>query len=146
VASYDVDGALKWLCQAGGTGADFTDGIANGPAQQVYVCGFFNGTVTFGTNVLTSRASQDLFVANLSYDLEPWRLRFDLPFKSGSNTELMLRMQGLTGARSVTLLGSTNLMAWEPILTLTTSGDRLEVPISGLTNRPARFLRALVPE
>jgi hypothetical protein len=66
VAKFNNSGGVVWLQQLGGSGYDSASSIATDSAGNLYVAGIFTGTVTFGTNTLTSAGSYDIFL--LSYD------------------------------------------------------------------------------
>jgi hypothetical protein len=66
LAKYAPDGSLVWVTQAGGSAHDGNGVLALDPEGGVFLSGFFTGSATFGTNVLTSKAStydQDVFFA-----------------------------------------------------------------------------------
>lgn len=68
VAKISPAGQWLWAVRAGGTGDEYGTGIALDAAGNIYVCGNFQGTSTFGTQVLTGMGGmyQDIFVAKLS--------------------------------------------------------------------------------
>lgn len=66
LARYSPDGAVEWVTQAGGSSIDGNGILAPDPEGGVFLGGYFRGSATVGTNVLTSRASlydQDVFFA-----------------------------------------------------------------------------------
>lgn len=70
VARLDPDAHVVWAVAVGGPGADEGRGIAVSPAGDVYVTGFFSGTVDFdpgpGRTELTSAGSSDAFLLRLN--------------------------------------------------------------------------------
>jgi hypothetical protein len=65
VASLSANGSFQWAKRAGGVADDRGRGIAVDASGDVVICGWFNGTGTFGT-ITTNATSNDLFVAKLS--------------------------------------------------------------------------------
>jgi hypothetical protein len=64
VAAYTPAGALQWVRGAGGPLNDAGQGIAVGPAGEVYVTGFYAGAASFGQSVsLTTTAPYNAFLA-----------------------------------------------------------------------------------
>jgi hypothetical protein len=147
VACYDVGGALRWAQSAGGPAADFGGGIAAGSRpDEVYVCGGFTGAAVFGTNMLTSVGPQDLFVSRIGRPFDGSGLRWDPPGLSPDGRELRLRVRGLSGAPSVVMLGSTNLVFWEPMLSNAVPSSEWEFTLPVPPAASQRFFRAAVPD
>jgi hypothetical protein len=67
VAKYDTNGNLIWVKKLGGGGDDRGGGISvsNG---NVYVTGFFQGTVNFGGTILSSSGGYDIFIVKFTGD------------------------------------------------------------------------------
>jgi hypothetical protein len=63
MAKLDPSGNPLWAVRAGGTSYDNAAGIAFDNAGNVYVCGYYNNTATFGSQTLTSVGGDDMFVA-----------------------------------------------------------------------------------
>jgi hypothetical protein len=63
IARYDASGNAVWALSAGGTGADFGQGIATDGAGNSVITGYFAGTANFGATPLVSAGGNDLFVA-----------------------------------------------------------------------------------
>ncbi|GAB3171676.1 SBBP repeat-containing protein [Telluribacter humicola] len=63
VAKFDNNGNLQWTQKAGGAGDDSGEGIAVDEHGMAYTTGYFSGTATFGTTILTSSGGNDVFVA-----------------------------------------------------------------------------------
>ncbi len=75
VARYTADGELVWARQAGGGGADSSQGIAMLPGGGVAIIGDFSGTARFGAGeagetVLESAGDTDVFLAALDAEGE----------------------------------------------------------------------------
>jgi hypothetical protein len=68
VAKISPVGQWLWAVRAGGAGDEYGMGIALDGLGNICVCGSFEGTSTFGTQVLTGMGGmyQDIFVAKLS--------------------------------------------------------------------------------
>ncbi|MBM45871.1 MAG: hypothetical protein CL458_06390, partial [Acidimicrobiaceae bacterium] len=67
VTKYNAAGAHQWTTTFGGTGADKGEEVAVDSAGNVYVTGYFSGTVDFGAgNVASSNNSFDAFVTKLN--------------------------------------------------------------------------------
>jgi hypothetical protein len=63
VAKYDSTGVFMWAQRAGGTLEDRAQSISTDAIGNCYVIGFFNGTATVGTTILTSADSTDIWIA-----------------------------------------------------------------------------------
>lgn len=68
VAGLDTAGIWKWVLQGGGRWEDRGNGLAVDQECNVYVTGYFQDTVTFGTLTDTSVYRKDIFVAKLASD------------------------------------------------------------------------------
>jgi len=70
IAKYNSTGTFQWAIEIGGTGADGGRSIALDAAGNIYITGYFNGTVDFdpsaGVFNITSTAGQDAFIAKYS--------------------------------------------------------------------------------
>ena len=66
IAKYDANGNLVWVKQAGGTGYEEGTSIATDGSNNIIVTGGFQGTVTFGTTILTSSGLMEMFI--VKYD------------------------------------------------------------------------------
>jgi len=65
VAKLDSNGYWLWVEPVGGTGWDQGNSICIGPDGDIYVTGFFSGTVYFGETKLTSKGYVDIFIAKI---------------------------------------------------------------------------------
>jgi hypothetical protein len=63
IAKYDATGAVLWVKQAGGTSSDEGYDIAVDNSGNSYVTGYFSGSATFGSTILTGSGSADIFIA-----------------------------------------------------------------------------------
>ena len=63
VAKYDPNGNILWAQCAGGAQFEFSLGVGSNSIGETFVTGLFQSTVSFGSSVLTSVGSQDVFVA-----------------------------------------------------------------------------------
>ena len=67
VAKYaSTNGASMWVDHFGGTGYDVGNGVAVDKSDNVLSTGYFQQTVNFGTELLTSAGGQDIFLIKLS--------------------------------------------------------------------------------
>jgi hypothetical protein len=66
VAKYNVNGVLQWVQSAGGELNDYANSIAIDAVGNVYVAGYYQGTITFGNTSKTSKGAHDIFVAKYS--------------------------------------------------------------------------------
>ncbi|HLG34324.1 MAG TPA: gliding motility-associated C-terminal domain-containing protein [Bacteroidia bacterium] len=90
VMKQNASGNVMWAVKAGGNNSDRATSIGSDAAGNIYVCGYFSGTATFGSIQLTSVSNtEDIFVAKLNPSGSfLWAQRF-----GGDNIELAL---GLT--------------------------------------------------
>jgi Beta-propeller repeat len=63
VVKYDNAGLVQWVQRAGGTGIDYASSLALDVSGNIYITGYFNNTITFGSSTLTSAGGSDIFVA-----------------------------------------------------------------------------------
>jgi len=56
-------GAVVWAIDGGGSNYDYATGVAVDGSGNVYVCGYYSGSMTFGSYSQSSYGSYDLFVA-----------------------------------------------------------------------------------
>jgi hypothetical protein len=66
VAKLDSSGEFLWAVRAGGTSGEGGAGVAVDGAGNSYVTGSFRESATFGSTMLTSADSSDVFVAKLN--------------------------------------------------------------------------------
>ncbi|MCC7301041.1 MAG: SBBP repeat-containing protein [Bacteroidia bacterium] len=65
VVKYNSSGVEQWAVKLGGSQNDYAYGIVSDGANNVFITGFFQSSVTFGPNNLTSSGWGDIFVAKL---------------------------------------------------------------------------------
>lgn len=69
IAKYDPNGNLIWATKVGGTGNDIGVAITTDATSNIYVTGYFNGSVDFdpgvAANIKTSAGLTDIFVLKL---------------------------------------------------------------------------------
>ena len=64
LAKYDLEGNLLWAISEGGSGNDKAVGVSYDAAGNIYICGQYEGTVTFGgKKTITANGDKDMFVA-----------------------------------------------------------------------------------
>ncbi|MFN3405290.1 MAG: T9SS type A sorting domain-containing protein [Cytophagaceae bacterium] len=67
VAKYDANGTFVWVIPIGGTGKDIVHGLATDEDDNIYVTGYFGGTVDFDPSSavfnLISNGGRDIFLA-----------------------------------------------------------------------------------
>ncbi len=64
IARYDTAGVCQWVRSAGGTaGVEEAYGIAADASGNVYICGIYSSTATFGSYSVTSVGGSDVFLA-----------------------------------------------------------------------------------
>jgi hypothetical protein len=77
LAKYDANGFHLWSKRFGSTGADAAHGVAVDADGNVFVTGYFSGTVDFGGGGLTSAGGWDIFLAKYSSSgTHQWSKRF----------------------------------------------------------------------
>ena len=68
LAKYDLSGNLVWAERAGGVYNEKALGITCDPTGNIYICGFYNDSATFGDSVtVLGRGKNDIYIAK--YDL-----------------------------------------------------------------------------
>lgn len=63
IAKLDGNGNWLWVLRAGGTGDDEAYGVEIDSSDDVYMIGYFQNAVDFGTTTLTSNGGLDVFIA-----------------------------------------------------------------------------------
>lgn len=64
IAEYDDAGTLQWVRSYGGSGLDNTYDISLNSNHDLIVCGYFENTLTLGTDVLVATGSRDILLAS----------------------------------------------------------------------------------
>ena len=68
LAKYAPDGTLLWINKAGSTGNEDPFGVTVDNDNNVYICGGFSLTASFGSKNITSTGNQDVFLAKYKPD------------------------------------------------------------------------------
>jgi len=63
LVKYNAAGAVQWAVRAGSGTSDQAFGVTADSAGNVYITGSYNGTVAFGSTLLTSAGGNDIFIA-----------------------------------------------------------------------------------
>jgi hypothetical protein len=63
VAKYDLNGALQWAKHAGWWHNEKALGVAHDNSGNVYICGFYNDTTYFESNMVLGTGGNDIFLA-----------------------------------------------------------------------------------
>ncbi len=66
LAKYEAEGTPVWAKKFGGTGSDKSVAVVADNAGNAFVCGYYNGTATFGSVTITAADSSDIFIAKYS--------------------------------------------------------------------------------
>lgn len=66
VARIGPTGEWEWATSAGGPNAEIAQSVSALPGEGAIVTGFFTGTMSFGSDVLTANVGNDVFVAKIS--------------------------------------------------------------------------------
>ncbi len=62
IGRFNSSGGHVWSKQLGGTGTDVALSVAVGPSDEVVACGYFSGTVDFGSGNRVSAGQSDMFI------------------------------------------------------------------------------------
>lgn len=77
LATYDDAGVHLWSKRFGDTGSDHGNDVCVDASGNVFVTGYFNGTVNFGTGPLASAGADDIFLAKFNpAGVNQWGRRF----------------------------------------------------------------------
>ncbi len=77
IAKFSPTGVIQWAVRFGSTSSDLGRGIATDASGNVFVTGFFSGTVSFGGGNLVSAGGSDIFVAKFNgTGAHQWSQRF----------------------------------------------------------------------
>ena len=63
IASYDSNGNLNWVRQAGSSENEVSAGIASAPNGDTYITGWFKGSCDFSDSTVISQGDYDMFLA-----------------------------------------------------------------------------------
>lgn len=63
IGKLDLNGTLQWLKKAGSTYEDAAYAVCADAGGNAFIAGYFAGTATFGTNTVTYKNYNDIFVA-----------------------------------------------------------------------------------
>ena len=75
IAVFSAEGTLDWAARVGGSGQDVVSAVAFGPDGDLYVAGWFSGTMTVGRQAVESVGADDVFVARFSAQGQPRWIR-----------------------------------------------------------------------
>ena len=75
IAKYDTNGSVVWAKNAGGTAGDMAHGVALDNSGNVYVAGFFSGTMTVDGVTVSSTGLYDILLAKNSDGTLVWLKR-----------------------------------------------------------------------
>lgn len=80
IVQFSPIGASQLVVAAGGPGDDRGEGMIDDGAGGAYIIGSFSGSATFGSTVLSSHGSTDVFVAHVtSAGVYHWAVGFGSP-------------------------------------------------------------------
>ena len=121
IVKYNASGIVQWARSSGGVDHDSGSGIAIDASSNIYVTGYFEGTVAFGDTSLTSGGFRDVFL--VKYDSagnEIWARRgggtgydesYGIAMDSTGNVYVTGYIEGTAsfGANSVTSAGAQDI-------------------------------------
>ena len=123
VAKYSPTGTLQWTYTASGPPASPVSSMvtkcAVDSANNCYLAGWYQGTNTFGTNILLRQGNFNIFLAKVAVPV----IILSSPRVTGGRTNFTCLLSGPVGSNYV-LEASTNLLNWSPVSTST-------IPVSG---------------
>lgn len=119
VAKFNASGVMIWLRRFGGTQADRGHKLAADNAGNIYITGYFSGSMTMGTVSLSSASgSRDMFLAKLtpagdvtwarSDGGSLWETPFGLATDSQGNAIVTGQFEGSTTIGGVPYVSTTN--------------------------------------
>jgi hypothetical protein len=77
LAAYDTTGTHLWSRRFGDTSSDHGNDVCVDASGNVFITGYFNGTVNFGTGPLTTAGIDDIFLAKFNAaGVNQWSRRF----------------------------------------------------------------------
>jgi hypothetical protein len=98
LAAFDADGSHRWDVAMAGSGSATVRSLAVGSGGDVFVAGWFSGSIDFGDGPLTSAGGDDVFVA--AYD-EDGELVFAVPFGGDGDQRAHALALGFSGGLTV---------------------------------------------
>jgi hypothetical protein len=119
VAKLDSDGAWQWAATFGGSGADSGADIAVDTSGNIYVAGFYTGTVNFGAGVLASSGGKDMFVLKLDSSGNPVAITGGGGAEEDNASGIVLNPSG-----QISLCGNFSLTASFGNFQLSSVGDK----------------------
>ena len=79
VLKLNSSGEFQWVYTVGGTDADYASSLDVDSSGNLYITGYFKGTVDFGSGAISGRGNEDIFVLKLNSSGE-----FEWVFTAGS--------------------------------------------------------------
>ncbi|WP_435355385.1 SBBP repeat-containing protein [Emticicia sp. SJ17W-69] len=107
ILKYNSDGIMQWVQSAGGASSDYSYGIASDGSGNVYITGYYTGSATFSTTILTSNQGildPEIFLAKYnSSGVLQW-----VQSAGGNGTQISNGV-ALDGSGNIYITGSLNI-------------------------------------